>query len=185
MADAKAHEFAKRMMEKPKPASLTSDPEARIFYDPPELIQIAFGGRPLEYLAMTPPGSRLTVTVPTGTRSEYRFSQSIATANPLISVETAPEGHEGHGHQYVTFDGRGATAILRLMERTAQLEQFFRDVCKISVCELHSGLLQGFIEREYADEDDFEEAYERVAQMVEEQIRKEDIEAGRIGFVRD
>lgn len=44
--DAAGHEFALRMMEKPKPASLTSDPAARIFYDPPEIIQMAFGGRP-------------------------------------------------------------------------------------------------------------------------------------------
>ncbi len=37
--------FARRMMERPRPESLNSDPAYRIFYDPPELIQIAFGGR--------------------------------------------------------------------------------------------------------------------------------------------
>lgn len=40
------HPFAARMMNRPKPASLDSSPEARFFYDPPELIQQVFGGRP-------------------------------------------------------------------------------------------------------------------------------------------
>lgn len=43
--NAAAHAFAKRMMDRPVGASMDSDPAARIFYDPPELIQIAFGGR--------------------------------------------------------------------------------------------------------------------------------------------
>lgn len=34
------------MMSKPLPDSLNSDPEHRIFFDPPEIIQRAFGGRP-------------------------------------------------------------------------------------------------------------------------------------------
>jgi hypothetical protein len=38
--------FAARMASKPPPESLNSDPEYRIFYDPPEIIQRAFGGRP-------------------------------------------------------------------------------------------------------------------------------------------
>lgn len=37
--------FAKRMMERPQSESLNTDVNARFFYDPPELIQIAFGGR--------------------------------------------------------------------------------------------------------------------------------------------
>lgn len=44
-AVAERHEFAMRMMNKPRPMSLNSDPAHRIFHDPPELIQIAFGGR--------------------------------------------------------------------------------------------------------------------------------------------
>lgn len=38
--------FAKRMKDKPVPESLTSDANYRIFFDPPEIIQMAFGGRP-------------------------------------------------------------------------------------------------------------------------------------------
>lgn len=38
--------FAKRMMERQMPESLNSDPDYRFFYDPPEMIQIVFGGRP-------------------------------------------------------------------------------------------------------------------------------------------
>lgn len=38
--------YAARMMSKPIPEGMTADPEYRIFYDPPELIQMAFGGRP-------------------------------------------------------------------------------------------------------------------------------------------
>lgn len=40
------NEFAARMASKPLPASLNSDPEHRLFFDPPELIQRAFDGRP-------------------------------------------------------------------------------------------------------------------------------------------
>lgn len=40
------NEFAARMASKPLPSSLNSDPNHRIFFDPPELIQRAFGGRP-------------------------------------------------------------------------------------------------------------------------------------------
>lgn len=127
----------------------------------------------------------LSVTVPTGERSQYRFVQKTISANPIVEINSMPEGHEGHGRHYVTIDGRGATAILRLMERAAQLEQFFQDVCKISITDLNGGRLTEFLERRDADEPEFEEAYDRVAQMVEEQILKEDIEAGRIKFVRD
>lgn len=38
-------EFSRRMMEKPKAPSLDSDPNARIFADPPEWVGLAFGGR--------------------------------------------------------------------------------------------------------------------------------------------
>ncbi len=38
--------FAKRMMEKPLPGSLNVRANDRHFFDPPEMIQIAFGGRP-------------------------------------------------------------------------------------------------------------------------------------------
>lgn len=38
--------FAQRMAERPMPESLLSDPSARFFNDPPEQIQMAFGGRP-------------------------------------------------------------------------------------------------------------------------------------------
>lgn len=44
--NASQNEFAQRMMSKPMPESLNSDPEHRLFFDPPEIIQIAFGGRP-------------------------------------------------------------------------------------------------------------------------------------------
>lgn len=37
--------FVTRLMQRGMPESLNSDPDARIFYDPPEMIQIAFGGR--------------------------------------------------------------------------------------------------------------------------------------------
>lgn len=43
---ASKNEFAARMAAKPLPESLNSDPDHRFFHDPPELIQIAFGGRP-------------------------------------------------------------------------------------------------------------------------------------------
>lgn len=43
--NAAAHAFAQRMMSRPIGESMISDPAHRIFYDPPELIQIAFGGR--------------------------------------------------------------------------------------------------------------------------------------------
>lgn len=43
--NASQNAFAQRMMDKPKCESLNSDPSYRIFYDPPELIQMAFGGR--------------------------------------------------------------------------------------------------------------------------------------------
>lgn len=128
--------------------------------------------------------SGVIVTVPTGERSQYRFVQKMGS-NPWIEVSSMPEGHEGHGHPYHTFEGKGATAILRLMERAARLEQFFQDVCKISICDLHGNRLTEFMAREDADEEDFEEAYDRVAELVEEQSLKEDIEAGRIKFVRD
>lgn len=45
MAKAEDSPFAARMMAKPLPESLNSDPAARFFFDPPELIQQAFGGR--------------------------------------------------------------------------------------------------------------------------------------------
>lgn len=44
--DAAQNEFAKRMLEKPVGACMVTDPTFRFFYDPPEMIQIAFGGRP-------------------------------------------------------------------------------------------------------------------------------------------
>lgn len=37
--------FAQRMMDKPSPFAATADPAFRIFDDPPEQVQIAFGGR--------------------------------------------------------------------------------------------------------------------------------------------
>lgn len=43
--DASRNAFAQRMLDKPMPESLNSDPMHRFFYDPPELIQQAFGGR--------------------------------------------------------------------------------------------------------------------------------------------
>jgi len=43
--DAKAHEFAERMRAKAIPEGCTTDPSYRIFRDPPEMIQRAFGGR--------------------------------------------------------------------------------------------------------------------------------------------
>lgn len=43
---ASQNEFAARMAAKPLPDSLNSDPAHRIFHDPPEMIQMAFGGRP-------------------------------------------------------------------------------------------------------------------------------------------
>lgn len=46
MPSAADNAFAARMMSKPPCGSLNSDPEYRIFYDPPEIIQQAFGGRP-------------------------------------------------------------------------------------------------------------------------------------------
>ena len=46
MKSAADSPFAARMMAKPRPESLNSDPAARIFFDPPEMIQMAFGGRP-------------------------------------------------------------------------------------------------------------------------------------------
>lgn len=46
MPSAADNEFAARMASKPPPESLNSDPSYRIFYDPPEIIQQAFGGRP-------------------------------------------------------------------------------------------------------------------------------------------
>lgn len=36
--------FAQRMMEKPKPESLNTEVNARFFLDPPEIIQLSFGG---------------------------------------------------------------------------------------------------------------------------------------------
>lgn len=46
MPNAADSAYAARMMSKPIPEGLTSDPSYRIFYDPPEMIQQAFGGRP-------------------------------------------------------------------------------------------------------------------------------------------
>lgn len=46
MPSAANNAFAARMAAKPPCESLNSDPAYRIFYDPPELIQMAFGGRP-------------------------------------------------------------------------------------------------------------------------------------------
>lgn len=43
--DKARNEFAERMRAKGVPASCQSDASHRIFYDPPELIQMAFGGR--------------------------------------------------------------------------------------------------------------------------------------------
>jgi hypothetical protein len=43
---ADASPFARRMMERPLSPSLDVGPDDRHFYDPPELIQKAFGGRP-------------------------------------------------------------------------------------------------------------------------------------------
>lgn len=44
--DASKNEFAKRMMDKPIPESMLGGAAARHFYDPPENISLAFGGRP-------------------------------------------------------------------------------------------------------------------------------------------
>lgn len=46
MKHASESPFAARMMEKPLPETLAATANDRHFYDPPELIQIAFGGRP-------------------------------------------------------------------------------------------------------------------------------------------
>ena len=45
MPNVANNQFAARMMAKPMPESLSTDSNARHFYDPPELIQQAFGGR--------------------------------------------------------------------------------------------------------------------------------------------
>ena len=45
MPTAAESPFAQRMMDRPRSESLNSDPEYRIFYDPPEIIQQALGGR--------------------------------------------------------------------------------------------------------------------------------------------
>jgi len=46
MAHVNDSPFAKRMMERPLSPSLDVDANSRHFYDPPELIQLAFGGWP-------------------------------------------------------------------------------------------------------------------------------------------
>lgn len=46
MPHTSASPFAARMMERAAPDSCNSDPAHRFFDDPPEQIQIAFGGRP-------------------------------------------------------------------------------------------------------------------------------------------
>lgn len=134
----------------------------------------------------------ILVDVEASEKGYYRFHQSdIAPGIVVVSRGTTAEKDHQPPDEYVIFQcgvNKGATAILRLMERAERLEQLFRDVCKIGICDLHGNRLTEFMSREDAendDDEDFSDAYERIAELVEEQSLKEDIEAGRIGWRRD
>lgn len=107
---------------------------------------------------------QLRITVQTGIKSAYTFIKKIVGTREIVDVET------NGAHQYYCFGGaKPTTAIVRLVERAAELERFYLDVCELAVIDDASGKMVAVIERDEADEESLEEAYDRVAQMVEEQ----------------
>jgi len=121
------------------------------------------------------------VDVLSGHKGFYRFSVKTVSPNTVV-IETGTRGREDglidHYHQFRVGDDRGAAAIKALVEDCARYKRFFEAACKIGVTELHSGRLEGFMERSDADEGEFEDAYDVVAEMIEERVCEEDIAAG-------
>lgn len=109
----------------------------------------------------------LTVIVKTGEKTEYRLNKMKGGGNVVV-VETAARGFDGHGDFYHQIDGKGGTAIIRLMEEYTELKKFFDAARQISLADLYGGKVTAFTERGDADEGDEEEAWEIVAQMIEE-----------------
>jgi len=120
----------------------------------------------------------IIVKVKTGTRSQYIFKRpAVTTTHPVITVETGPDTEDARLSDYCVFEGKGATAIQRLMERVAELEQFVEDVEMLAVTDYHTGRLTQFLEREDVEEE-HDDAYERVAEVIERRRREEDRKAG-------
>lgn len=115
---------------------------------------------------------RIIVTVPTGASTEYQFRQT-ATGGVEVWSGSRRDNEFGLGHHYCDFDGKGKTAILRLMEDNKKYKEFFEAARKVSITDYHGGRLTGFIERDDADEDDTEAAYELISNMIEEADREE------------
>lgn len=109
----------------------------------------------------------LKITLETGLRSFYTLERS---GLGLVTIE---QGRGGRTTHYADLPERGQTAISHFMDQYERYERFFEAVRKISITEYHSGRLNGFIERHDAD-DDFADAYELVAEMIEEADRKEE-----------
>lgn len=124
------------------------------------------------------------VVIPCGKNSEYRFIERNISAHKMVDIEQASRGFLGEGHHYLRFEGKGLKAISLLMERTKQLEQFFEAMCKLSITSMRDGSLEAFIEREDVD-DEFYDAYELVAQMIEEHEKDQPRETDSGVWVRD
>lgn len=111
----------------------------------------------------------LKITVETGLRSFYTLYRS---GLGLVTIE---QGWGERTSHYADLPERGQTAISHFMDQYERYRQFFEAARKISITEYHSGRLDGFIERQDADDEQVD-AYELVAEMIEEADRKEETE---------
>lgn len=104
------------------------------------------------------------VSVDTGTKSQYDFQKTSFGIRVSLN-----------GHDYTDFvkGDKGYTAVERLMEFAAEAKQFRDDAYQLAAFRLHDDKFDYFLEKDLLSGDE-EEAFERVAEQMEEMHRKDE-----------
>lgn len=106
-----------------------------------------------------------TTTVDTGKATAYVFKTRPQFSD--VEICTRPrDGHDTDERHYVDLEGKGVTAVTRLVESHAELRAFFDNIRVLAEFD-HHGRLVRFLEADECDTDELEAAREKVAEIFE------------------
>lgn len=104
--------------------------------------------------------------VDTGTKSEYIF-RTLHHASGNVEVLCGPRGVDDRdANFYHEFDGKGTTAVRRLVESHAELRRFFDAARGLAEFDPHGRFVR-FIEAHECDTDELEAHRDTVAEIFE------------------
>lgn len=91
-----------------------------------------------------------------------------------------------HGKDwYVGGEAKPKNCIVAMAEELAELRKFRDAAVKVSICEMFSARLEGFTERDDSDDEEFDEAWEILASVIEPIVAAEDTKIGNHSFSED